>query len=76
MKTFEKWLNKSNYEFIVRHGSFSTVCSIRGEYGKCVVFFNHFKKGCIITDDNNYETEVPSVKKAIELVNFLVGGEC
>lgn len=77
MKTFEKWLDKSNYEFIVRHGSFSTECRIKGTEGMCKVSFNHFKsRGCKVIDDNGFVTEVPSVKKAIELVNFLVGGEC
>ena len=77
MKTFEKWLEKSNYEYIVRHGSFTTECRIRGEYGKCKVLFNHFKsKGCTVIDDNGFKTEVSSVKKAIELVDFLVDGIC
>ena len=77
MKTFEKWLDKSNYEFVVRHGSFTTECRIRGAEGKCSVVFNHFKsKGCAVIDDNGYKTEVSSVKKAIELVDFLAGGVC
>ena len=77
MKTFEKWLEKSNYEFDVRHGSFTTECRVRGEYGKCKVLFNHFKsKGCTVIDNNENKTDVPSVKKACELVDFLVGGEC
>jgi hypothetical protein len=77
MKTFEKWLEKSKYEFVVRHGSFTTECRIRGTEGMCKVVFNHFKsKGCAVIDDNGFTTEVPSVKKAIELVNFLVDGIC
>ena len=75
MKTFEKWLIKSNYEFDVRHGSFTTEYRIRGNEGKCCVLFNHFKsKGCKLIDDRGNTTDVPSVKKVIELVNFLVDG--
>ena len=77
MKSFEKWLEKSQYEYVVRHGSSTNEYRIRGEYGKCKVLFNHFKsKGCKVIDDNGNETDVPSVKKAIELVNFLSGGIC
>ena len=77
MKTFEKWLEKSNYEFVVRHDSFTTECRIKGNEGECKVLFNHFKtKGCTVIDDNGFKTDVPSVKKAIELVNFLSGGIC
>lgn len=77
MKTFEKWLDKSNYKFEVRHGSFTTECRIRGTEGHCKVLFNHFKsRGCSVIDDNGFTTEVPSVKKAIEIVDFLVGGIC
>ena len=77
MKTFEKWLDNSNYKFEVRHGSFTTECRIRGTEGKCKVLFNHFKtRGCTVIDDNGNETQVSSVKKAIELVDFLADGIC
>ena len=76
MKTFEKWLNKSNYEYLPVKDSFYTSYLITGSYGKAIVSIDCFTKGGKVFDDNGYMTKCQSVKEIISLVDFLVGGEC
>ena len=76
MKTFEKWLDKSNYEFIIKNYKSEKDFLIKGSCGKSIVIIEPNKKGGKVFDDNGYMTQCASVKEIISLVDFLVGGVC
>ena len=75
MKTFEKWLDKSKYEFTIHSNNGYKAYHINGCNGFCIVHFIDGSRGGYVFD-HNYETKCKSIKEIIELVNFLSGGEC
>ena len=77
MKTFEKWLDKTNYKYNVLNKQDSTEYRVSGKEGCCLVVFNHAKnRGCLVYDDYGYMRPCKNVKDTIELVDLLSGGIC
>ena len=79
MKSFEKWLDKSSYEFTIRNckEKDERYYYIKGSNGKCIVIIKtNVNKVSKVFDDKGYMSVCKNVKETIELVNFLAGGEC
>jgi hypothetical protein len=74
MKTFEKWLEKTSYEFTIRGNNTHKTYYIKGNEGICYVGICATKKGGVVTDNNSCMTDCKSVKDVIGLVKFLTEG--
>ena len=76
MKTFESWLTKTNYVYMIKrdYELEFTAYQITGTNGKCIVTIDSSKRGGNVYDDGGNITKCKSVKDIIGLVNFLADG--
>ena len=74
MKTFEKWLYKTNYEFTIRRNNQHSTYHIKGFNDRCIVHLTENKRGGYVMDSSCNDTKCNSIKDIIELVDFLAGG--
>ena len=74
MKTFEKWLEKTNYEFTIRKNNQHSTYHIKGLNDRCIVHLTEGIKGGYVMDSSCNDTKCKSIKDIISLVDFLCGG--
>lgn len=75
MKTFEEWLEKTNYEFTIRRNNQHSAYHIKGENDRCIVHLTKGSHGGYVMDSSCNDTKCKSIKEVIELVDFLAGGK-
>lgn len=75
MKTFEEWLEKTNYEFTIRRNNQHSAYHIKGSNDRCIVHLTKGSHGGYVMDSSCNDTKCKSIKDVIDLVDFLAGGK-
>lgn len=75
MKTFEEWLEKTNYEFTIRRNNQHSAYHIKGENDRCIVHLTKGSHGGYVMDSSCNDIKCKSIKDVIDLVDFLAGGK-
>ena len=71
MKTFVKWLNNSNYNYVMSGDNFSTSYTIEGVQ----VIISNYRKGGVVQNAKGYIVFCGSVKELISTLESFIEGD-